>query len=532
METVTPQRSGWLRSAPDAPAFPPLAQDLAADTVIIGAGYAGLNAALRLAERGERAVVLEAHEPGFGASGRNGGQVIAGLKYDPAELADMFGEARGRALAAFAGDAPANTFDLIARYQLQCHARQCGWLQPAVDDATVALIARRARMWRELGVAARIVDAAETHAATGTDFYTGGWIDPRGGQLQPLAYARELARVAAAQGAHIFTQSPAMRLERAGDGWVVAVNGHAVRAASVLVCTNGYTDRLLPRLRRSYVAASSIICATRPLPAALRQQIMPSGTPVSDARRLLNYMSLDPQGRFMIGARGSFGLHEPESHILRACAAPPNAFSRRRGGSCGKTPRGGRFALTADHLPHLHNPAPGLYTVIGCNGRGVAMLSQLGRLVADLGSGAVAAENSPVPVTPVAPIPFHSLRRIGLEAMGAWYRMRIASGCEQCSLRRARGLVDQPIAKRLHAAAAGRGPDRRRNRRSRPASSARRAAPAGPPQARRRPGRCDRARRPRPGPPPGSRDRTTGSRATMRIDCRSRHCAARSPNRR
>jgi glycine/D-amino acid oxidase-like deaminating enzyme len=291
-----------------------------------------------------------------------------------------------------------------------------------VDDATVALIARRARMWREFGVAARILDGAETRAATGTDFYTGGWIDPRGGQLQPLAYARELARVAAAQGARIFAQSPATRLERAGDGWAVAANGHAVRAASVLVCTNGYTDRLLPRLRRSYVAASSIICATTPLPAALRQQIMPSGMPISDARRLLNYMQIDPAGRFMIGARGSFGLHEPEPYFARLRRTAECIFPALRGVTW-EDCWGGRFALTADHLPHLHNPAPGLYAVIGCNGRGVAMLSQLGRLVADLRSGAFTVEQSPVPVTPIAPIPFHSLRRIGLEAMGAWYRM-------------------------------------------------------------------------------------------------------------
>jgi glycine/D-amino acid oxidase-like deaminating enzyme len=124
------------------------------------------------------------------------------------------------------------------------------------------------------------------------------------------------------------------------------------------VCTNGYTDRLLPRLRRSYVAASSIICATAPLPATLRQQIMPSGMPISDARRLLDYMSFDPAGRFMIGARGAFGLHEPESYFARLRRTAECIFPALRGVTW-EDCWGGRFALTAHQLPHQHNPAPG-----------------------------------------------------------------------------------------------------------------------------------------------------------------------------
>jgi glycine/D-amino acid oxidase-like deaminating enzyme len=170
------------------------------------------------------------------------------------------------------------------------------------------------------------------------------------------------------------------------------------------------------------VAASSILCATAPLPADLRRKVMPAGLPISDARRLMNYMQLDQAGRFMIGARGSFGLREPASYFTRLRRTAERIFPTLRGARW-EDAWGGRFALTADHLPHLHNPSPGLYAVLGCNGRGVAMLSQLGGLIADLSSGALAAAQSPVPVTPIAAIPLHALRRIGLEAVGAWYRM-------------------------------------------------------------------------------------------------------------
>lgn len=418
---ITPQRAGWLHSAPPSIDLPVVSSDLDTETAIIGAGYAGLNAALRLSEHGREAIVLDAYEPGFGASGRNGGQVIPGLKYDPPKLIEMFGERRGRALADFAGAAAARTFDLIARYQMSCDAQRCGWLQPAVDASTTERIHRRAAMWKDLGVPVTLLDKTKTKAATGTSFYVAAWIDPRGGQLQPLAYARELARVVLGRGTRIFRNSAADRIEHQGGRWHVSVNGRTVRAQSVLVCTNGYTERLIPNLRRSYIAASSILCATAPLTADMRREIMPAGLPISDARRLINYMQIDRDGRFMIGARGSFGLHEPEADFRKLQSTAESIFPALAGIKW-ENAWGGRFALTADHLPHIHNPEPGLYAVLGCNGRGVAMFSQLGRLLADIRVGEIAENDGPLPLSPVIPIPLYPLRRVAVEAAALWYR--------------------------------------------------------------------------------------------------------------
>lgn len=421
-DVVTPQRAAWLRSAPPLSDLPILSRDLDTETAIIGGGYAGLNVAIRLTEHGRDAVVLDAHEPGFGASGRNGGQVIPGLKYDPYQLIERFGEKRGRPLAAFAGSSAAQTFDLIERYELKCDARRCGWLQPSVDSRTTALVHRRAALWKEFaGVQTTVLDAAQTKAATGTSFYIGAWIDPRGGQLQPLAYARELARVAASRGVRIFRNSPATRPLRRDGRWHISVNGATVRAQSILVCTNGYTNELIPSLRRSYIAASSILCATGPLPPQMRKEIMPAGIPISDARRLINYMQIDADGRFMIGARGSFGLHEPKSYFDGLRATAEHIFPVLKGVEW-KDAWGGYFALTTDHLPHVHNPEPGLFAILGCNGRGVAMHSQLGRLVADLATGEMPPDQCPLPISPITPIPLHACRRIAVEVAALWYR--------------------------------------------------------------------------------------------------------------
>jgi glycine/D-amino acid oxidase-like deaminating enzyme len=420
---TTPQRSAWLRTAVPAGSWPRFDADLRTQLIIIGAGYAGLNAAIRLRELGHDCIVLEAEEPGFGASGRNGGQVVPGLKHDPAELARMLGEERGLALARFAGDAASRTFEVIRRYQMQCDAEPCGWLQPAVDRNTLRTVARRAHNWADIAsVAVRTLDKSEIREMTGTDMYAGGWIDPRGGQLQPLSYARELARVAFSNGARIYTGSAVTALVRSGSRWLVETNGCQASADAVLICTNGYTGRLVPGLDRALIPASSIMCATEPLIPALRKQIMPAGLPMSDARRLLTYMRYDREGRFMIGARGSFGLHEPERYFRWLRRAAGQVFPVLHDVEW-QDAWGGRFALTLDHLPHIHNPEAGLFAALGCNGRGIAMMSQAGRLIAELAVNELPFDQSPVPITPMLPLSWHGLRRPALELATLAYRL-------------------------------------------------------------------------------------------------------------
>jgi hypothetical protein len=181
--------------------------------------------------------------------------------------------------------------------------------------------------------------------------------------------------------------------------------------------------RLVPGLERASVPASSIMCATAPLPESQQQEIMPGRLPISDARRLLTYMRYDSAGRFMIGARGSFGLHEPESYFrwLRATA---RRIYPQLADAAWEDAWGGRFALTVDHLPHIHQPDHGLFTAIGCNGRGIAMMSQIGGLLADLASGELSSDESPVPVTPLRTIPLHAFRRPALEAVGMWFGLQ------------------------------------------------------------------------------------------------------------
>src|SRR5581483_3510174 len=171
----------WAATAPAAPSTPPLEGSVTADVVVIGAGYAGMSTALHLAERGTRVAVLEAHEVGWGGSGRNGGQVIPGLKYDPDELEEMFGPERGKRLVEFIGGTADVVFDLIAKHNMNVPHQRKGWIQGAHTEAGLDLVKQRAAQWAKRGVdGARELSAQDVGQLIGTDKYLGGWVDPRG----------------------------------------------------------------------------------------------------------------------------------------------------------------------------------------------------------------------------------------------------------------------------------------------------------------------------------------------------------------
>src|SRR5262245_38898967 len=215
------QPSLWAATASAAVPTPPLDGSVSADVVIIGAGYAGLSTALHLAERGVKAIVLEAHEPGFGGSGRNGGQVIPGLKYDPDELEAMFGPERGRRLVDFIGRTAHVVFDLIEKHKMAVPRQRKGWIQGAHTPAGLELVKKRAAQWAKRGVSgARELSADDVGQLVGTGKYLGGWVDPRAGAIQPLSYARGLTRAALAAGASVHGQSPVVNLGRNGGKWV------------------------------------------------------------------------------------------------------------------------------------------------------------------------------------------------------------------------------------------------------------------------------------------------------------------------
>jgi glycine/D-amino acid oxidase-like deaminating enzyme len=404
-------RSLWAATAVPGPDLGCLSGELRAQVTIIGGGYTGLSAALHLAEAGRDAVVLEAAEVGERASGLNGGQVIPGVKYDPDTLEEMFGADLGSRLVDTVARGPDLVFDLIRKYGMACDAMRTGWIQPATSEVAMVALRVRVEQWRRRGAAVELLTQEETARLTGSPRYCGGWMDRRGGTVQPLSYVRGLAFAVQRQGGRLFCQSPAMKLSRAGSGWRVDTPRGSVTSPIVILATDAYTDRVVDVVRRTVVTVPSFQVATTPLPSDLHRTILPQRQSASDTWHLLRYFRLDATGRLLMGSRGVFGnvpVAVQARHLYRAV----HEIYPQLEGISYDYHWGGLVAVTRDNLPRLQEVAPGLLAGFGYNGRGVAMATMMGSLLARWAAGQPAAELG-FPVTPVDPLPLHVFSQLG-----------------------------------------------------------------------------------------------------------------------
>ncbi len=435
-----PLQSLWAATAPEGPACSALAGPHRAQAIVIGAGYTGLSAALHLAEAGRDVIVLEAGEIGERASGVNGGQVIPGVKLDPDNLEALLGPYAGGRLVATAAAGPDLVFDLISRHGIQCDAVRTGWIQPATSDAKLAQLARRAEQWWRRGAAVELLSRREVLQLTGSARYCGGLLDRRGGTLQPLSYVRGLAHAVVRSGGRIFTQSAALRVARLGGLWSIDTPQGSVSAPLVIMATNAYTGALSEELRRTVVAVPSLQVATAPIPAPLRSTILPDGQAASDTWHLLRYFRLDASGRLVLGSRGTFAAVPTLKHVQYQYHAVHELYPQLQGIAF-EYHWGGMVAITRDHLPHLHELAPGLLAGLGYNGRGVAMATVMGRLLARRALGASVAELG-FPLTPVTPMPMHAVS--GYAARAAIQYLRWADGVSRARTRLRAGTLFRP----------------------------------------------------------------------------------------
>lgn len=418
----------WASVTPSRAPAAPLAGETSADVVVVGGGITGLSTALAAAERGRSVVLLEAAAVGWGASGRNNGQVIPTMTgAEPDAMAGRFGEV-GERFAQLVSDSATTTFDLVRRHAIDCEAVQNGWFQPAHSPGRVKLSAARVEAWGRRGAPVRLLDRRETAELVGSTDWYGGMLNASGGHLNPLAYVRGLARAAETAGVRIHEGSPATGLERSGDGWVVTTAKGRVRADRVLLASNAYTDffagGLAPRIARSLVPILSWQMATAPQSEAVRASILPGRQALSDTHGDLRFFRWDARGRLVTGG----ALIIPFDGAARLKAR----IGRRLAGIFPQmgTPSfdfvwNGRIGMTHDRMPRFHRLGEGLWTWEACNGRGVALATALGPVFADALDGR-RAEDLAVPVTEVRPYPFHAVARLVAPTMLAWYRFKDA----------------------------------------------------------------------------------------------------------
>ena len=425
-EVVFP-KSIWAATAPARTPAPALDQDRDADTVIIGGGFTGLSAALELARAGQDVVVLEGHAVGWGASGRNNGQVIPTMTAaEPEAIAKRYGPA-GERFAKLIGNSASVLFDIVRREDIAAEAEQNGWFQPAHSPGRTALSKRRVAAWQNFGFPAQYLGREETAALLGSDFWYGGMLNPTGGHINPLGLARGLAKAAESHGATIHETTPVASWQREGDHWVItAQNGRKVRARHMILATNAYTGEQVPglarRLAHTIVPVLSWQMATPPLGDNLRQTILPGRQAVSDTRGDLRFFRYDARNRLITGGV-VIGNHNVAARVAKKAANNLiEAYPALQGTEMTHV-WSGYIGMTWDRFPRVHQLGPDAWTWIGCNGRGVALGVSLGREMARAVSGQ-AIDTLALPVSDPKPLPFHAIARRIAPGYLAWLRRK------------------------------------------------------------------------------------------------------------
>lgn len=411
----------WYAATVDPLApFPELHGAERADVCIIGAGYTGLSAALHLAQAGADVILLEAHRVGFGASGRNGGQVGQGQRIDQIVLEKQYGIDRARALWTVASAAVRLVRDLIAAHHIP--ARWCDGILHADCHArdvvrTHAYAEHLARNYGYDGM--EPLDRDGLRAIVKTDAYQGGALDHGSGHIHPLAFALGLARAAKTAGVRIFEKSHALHLNCGSQPVVRTGKGH-VMCDQVIVATNGYLGTLVRGVPRKVMPINNFIVATEPLPEGT---VLTRNVAVADSRFVVNYFRMSHDGRLLFGGGESYGYRFP-ADIGAVVAKPMRWIFPQLRNVKPDYAWGGTLAITMNRMPHFARLTPNVLSASGYSGHGLALATLAGRIMAEALRGQVDRFDLMADL-PSPDFPGGGLLRAPLLALAmGWYAMR------------------------------------------------------------------------------------------------------------
>jgi glycine/D-amino acid oxidase-like deaminating enzyme len=426
--TVTWPNSLWAAVTPQAPELPELVGVEQADVVVVGCGFTGLSTALHLREAGVDVAIVEAAEPGWGASGRNNGQVIPTLsRPDPEDIVARHG-AVGERFVALLRDSASTLFDVARRYDIQAEQEQAGWVQPVHSPGRIKIAERRVRQWSKFGAPVELLSRDQARNMLGSDAWFGGFWNKSGGHINPLALARGLARTVLRLGARIYARSPAVSFERRNDRWMVKTEKGEISGRALVMASNAYSGefskRLVPDIAHEVMPVLSWQMATQPLSDDVRKTIIPARQAMSDTHGELYFARYDARNRLVTGG----AVIGPGSKTERLKARVAERLQRlwpQIGEVSFDYVWNGYVGMTTDYMPRFHRLGPDAYGWTGCNGRAVALTIALGGELAKALRGVPEGELA-LPFTQPVTIPAHGLLRKLAPLMLLEYRRRDA----------------------------------------------------------------------------------------------------------
>jgi glycine/D-amino acid oxidase-like deaminating enzyme len=421
---VLSQRSYWADTVtiPAAGSAPPPAS---VEVAVIGGGITGLCAARALANRGARVAVLEGRSMGWGASSRNGGMVLTGLKLGARTMLDRYGRELARDLFKASIDAVGYVEQVIRDERIDCDFERCGHLSLASKPAHYERFLSAAELLaREFAHDVRPVTREELRGEIGSDVYWGALVDEASASVNPAQYVAGLVRAARDAGALLHEELPVERIERHGARWLAITARGTIDAADILIATSGYTGAVTLALRRKIIPIGSYVIATEPLPGSLAREISPRGRMMYDSRHFLHYFRLTPDRRLLFGGRARF-VPETDSTVRDSAEVLRREMVR-------VYPQlrdvridyawGGTLDFAFDTMPHAGN-LDGIHYALGYAGHGVALATYLGTRMGELLGR---DDLSSIPFTrlafPGAPFGLYRNQPWFLPLAAAWYK--------------------------------------------------------------------------------------------------------------
>lgn len=411
--------SYYAASASPAPQRPPLSGMLETDVCIVGGGYSGLSTALHLAESGRGVTVLEAARIGWGASGRNGGQVINGLNASLETIQNRYGETTAQYIGGMLQEGAGIIYGNIEKYTIQCDLMR-GNIYAAFTTKHMRELEAKQALWRKFSMDDHeLLDKAGIGRHVGTDAYCGGMIDHSGAHLHPLNLALGEARAIEENGGKIFEHSPVVSYRKHGTDCIATTTDGEIKCKHLVFCGNAYLGKVVPKLVSRVMPVSTQVMATEPLSEALANTLLPTGMCVEDVRYILDYYRLSADRRMLFGGGTVYGGSDPSDIKAKLWPNMLKIFPELKSTKIDYA-WSGNFALSFSRVPQMGTLEDNVWFAHGYSGHGVTGSHLFGRVLAEAINGDRNRFDRFTKI-PWIPFPGGRLLRVPYSTVGSWW---------------------------------------------------------------------------------------------------------------
>lgn len=411
--------SYYAASANPAPKRAALQGHREFDICVVGAGYSGLSAALHLAEGGHNVAVIEGAQVGWGASGRNGGQIVNGLNASLQVIKKRYGQDTAGFVAGLVMEGGDIIRDRVEKYDIQCDLKP-GNVFAAMTGAHMRELEERHKLWAGYGIDSQeMLSRAQIREHIGTDIYEGGMIDHRGGHMHPLNLALGEAAAFEKNGGTIFEHSPVISVDTEAARPVVRTAKGKITCKTLILCGNAYLGNVVPTLTWRVMPVSTQVMATRPLGDELVHSLIPTDVCVEDIRYILDYYRLSGDKRLLFGGGTVYGGADPRDIVSKLRKNLDKVFPQLKGIEI-EHAWSGNFALSFSRVPQMGRIGNNTYFAHGYSGHGVTGAHTFGRILSE----AVNADMSRFDVfekVPWIPFPGGRVFRVPYSVIGSWW---------------------------------------------------------------------------------------------------------------